>query len=199
MRFTYVEPRLMPLWLRFFPVSQAPSLLAHMPLSEFAMRSQRACPLPPIVYPSAAPATRQQGPQEACSSKPQQQHHVSADARQLHASDRAGQRAMADAPPDGAPQDGRSLESRGAAGGGNGEFCYMQSPLVPRLAQDCDLQAAPFSLVQGPGELQLSRPCHLPIREAYICHSADVAAPLARLLHAAPPHATVPHVALHRQ
>ena len=60
LRFTYVEPQLMPLWLRFFPPSRAPSMLARMPLAEFAMRSQQCSPLPPLFYPSTHQQQQQQ-------------------------------------------------------------------------------------------------------------------------------------------
>ena len=50
----------MPLFLRFFPASSAPSMLARMPLAEFAVRSQCACPLPPIFYRSQQGQQQQQ-------------------------------------------------------------------------------------------------------------------------------------------
>lgn len=51
LRFTYVEQKLLPLFLLFRPPAAAPSLLADaMPLGEFARRMQHYCRLPPLVY-----------------------------------------------------------------------------------------------------------------------------------------------------
>ena len=51
MRFTYVEPRLMPIYLKFRSPQQAPSMLAPMTLKQFASRAQRDSPHPPLFYP----------------------------------------------------------------------------------------------------------------------------------------------------
>lgn len=51
LRFTYVERKLLPLFLLFWPPAAAPSLLADaMPLGEFAARMLRGCQFPPLVY-----------------------------------------------------------------------------------------------------------------------------------------------------
>lgn len=53
LRFTFVEPRLMPLYLAVFPAASAPSMLVpYMPLREFAARMQPDSRLPPLVYPA---------------------------------------------------------------------------------------------------------------------------------------------------
>ncbi len=52
LRFTFVEPRLMPFYLAFWSPQSAPSMLVPgMPLHEFALRMQSGCKLPPLVYP----------------------------------------------------------------------------------------------------------------------------------------------------
>ena len=51
LRFAYVEPRLMRLYLKFKRPEQAPSMVAGMSLREFAMRAQQGCSDPPLFYP----------------------------------------------------------------------------------------------------------------------------------------------------
>lgn len=51
MRFAYVEPRLMPLYLKFRSPQQAPSMLTPMTLKEFALRAQRDSSEQPLFYP----------------------------------------------------------------------------------------------------------------------------------------------------
>lgn len=51
MRFAYVEPRLMPMYLKFRSPQQAPSMLTPMTLKQFALRAQRDSPNPPLFYP----------------------------------------------------------------------------------------------------------------------------------------------------
>lgn len=51
MRFAYVEPRLMPMYLKFRSCQQAPSMLAPMTLKQFALRAQRDSPDAPLFYP----------------------------------------------------------------------------------------------------------------------------------------------------
>ena len=51
MRFAYVEPRLMPLYLKFKSPQQAPSMLTAMTLEEFAMRAQSDSADSPLFYP----------------------------------------------------------------------------------------------------------------------------------------------------
>lgn len=51
MRFTYVEPRLMPIYLKFKSPQQAPSMLTPMTLEQFAFRAQKDSLHPPFFYP----------------------------------------------------------------------------------------------------------------------------------------------------
>ena len=53
--FYYTEPKMAGWYNRLFSVAKAPSMLAKMRLEEFAVRMQRACPLPPVYY-QARPA-----------------------------------------------------------------------------------------------------------------------------------------------
>ena len=56
----------MPLYLKFYPVSHAPSNLTRMPLAEFAVRSQWNNPLPNLFYAPESGGTPQSsnGPSE---------------------------------------------------------------------------------------------------------------------------------------
>ena len=51
MRFAYVEPCLMPMYLKFRTPQQAPSMLTPMTLKQFASRAQRDSPDAPLFYP----------------------------------------------------------------------------------------------------------------------------------------------------
>lgn len=51
MRFAYVEPRLMPMYLKFRSPQQAPSMLTPMTLKQFALRAQKKSPDAPLFYP----------------------------------------------------------------------------------------------------------------------------------------------------
>ena len=51
LRFAYVEPRLMRLYLKFKRPEQAPSMVAGMSLREFAIRAQQGSSDPPLFYP----------------------------------------------------------------------------------------------------------------------------------------------------
>lgn len=51
MRFAYVEPRLMPMYLKFRSPQQAPSMLTPMTLKQFALRAQVDSPDAPLFYP----------------------------------------------------------------------------------------------------------------------------------------------------
>lgn len=50
MRFAYVEPRLMPMYLKFRSPQQAPSMLTPMTLEQFATRAQRDSAEAPLFY-----------------------------------------------------------------------------------------------------------------------------------------------------
>ena len=52
MHFAYVEPRLMPMYLRFKKPQEAPSMIAAMTLREFAMRAQQNSHEKPLFYPN---------------------------------------------------------------------------------------------------------------------------------------------------
>ena len=52
LRFAYVEPRLMPLYLKFKKPHQAPSMVAMMTLQEFAIRAQQGSTEAPLFYPN---------------------------------------------------------------------------------------------------------------------------------------------------
>lgn len=115
----------MPLYLKFFPASGAPSMLTRMPLAEFAMRSQRASPLPPLFY-----------------AWPQRQAQHQQSRRDQQGPDREEEQRQGC---EGLPQHSTQAPS------GIGEYYYMQTPLTKMLAQDCDLSALPFKLIQGSG------------------------------------------------
>ena len=51
LRFAYVEPRLMRLYLKFKRPEQAPSMVAKMDLREFAGKAQQGCTDAPLFYP----------------------------------------------------------------------------------------------------------------------------------------------------
>ncbi|KAK9802696.1 hypothetical protein WJX73_007729 [Symbiochloris irregularis] len=75
LRFTFMEPRLMPLYLKLFPATKAQSVMARMLLSEFAVRSQRNSPLAPLVYHRDAKDQGRRGTDESSAANAESGRH----------------------------------------------------------------------------------------------------------------------------